>query len=449
MELVHVKTVAPQGLDSHHGTAAVISPIQATAVALTPFARMVVNTVHLVSSVADANLPREVWSLIGANAVIALGYGVVAPVLPELARHFGVSISAATFVITAFAVMRLVAAPPAGMLIQRLGERRIYVAGVLIVALSTAACAFANTYWELLVYRALGGIGSTMFFVSAIGLMIRISPHDARGRVAGMFSGAFLVGSVAGPVVGSLTAGLGLDAPFIIYGTLLLIAAAVVLISLRNSPLGDPGESDELTVTVRVALRHRAYRAALLSNFATGWSLFGLRFALVPLFVAEVLTHSPSAAGLSLTAFAIGNVSVVMYSGRLSDRVGRRPLLITGLVLASVTTAILGIGHSLPVFLVEAVVAGAASGIYNSPQQAAVADIIGKARGGTAIATFQMMSDFGSIVGSFGVGLLAQKFSFEWAFAVSGAMLLLAALGWFLAPETRDQPAVEPAAAGH
>ena len=394
-------------------------------------------------STSRVELPREVWALIGANVVIALGYGVVAPVLPQLARHFGVSISAATFVITAFAVMRLLAAPPAGLLIQRLGERRIYVAGVLIVALSTAACAFADTYWQLLMYRALGGIGSTMFFVSALGLMIRISPNDARGRVAGMFSGAFLVGSVAGPVVGSLTAGLGLDAPFVIYGGLLLVAAAVVLISLRNSPLAAPASTDELSVTVRVALRHPAYRAALLSNFATGWSLFGLRFALVPLFVAEVLDHHPGVAGLALTAFAIGNVSVVMYSGRLSDRIGRRPLLIVGLVLAALTTAILGLGHSLPLFLTEAVLAGAASGIYNSPQQAAVADIIGKARGGPAIATFQMMSDFGSIVGSFGVGVLAQRLSYGWAFAISGLILLVAAIGWIFAPETRDAAPVE------
>ena len=135
-------------------------------------------------------MPREVWSLITANAVIALGYGVVAPVLPELARHFGVSISAATFVITAFAVMRLCAAPPTGFLVQRLGERQVYVSGVLIVAVSTAACAFAETYWQLLLFRALGGIGSTMFFVSALGLMIRISPADARGRAAGVIFGA-------------------------------------------------------------------------------------------------------------------------------------------------------------------------------------------------------------------------------------------------------------------
>ena len=55
-------------------------------------------------------LPGEVWVLITANVVIALGYGVVAPVLPQYARNFGVSISAATFVITAFSLMRLRAA---------------------------------------------------------------------------------------------------------------------------------------------------------------------------------------------------------------------------------------------------------------------------------------------------------------------------------------------------
>ncbi|MGI9164563.1 MAG: MFS transporter [Mycobacterium sp.] len=394
----------------------------------------------------ETRLPREVWVLIGANAVVALGYGLVAPILPDLARHFGVSISAATFVITAFAVMRLCAAPPAGLLIQRMGERRIYVAGLLIVAVTTVACAFADTYWQLLVFRGLGGIGSTMFFVSALGLMIRISPHDARGRVSGLFAGAFLVGSVAGPVLGNLTAGLGLRAPFLMYGVLLLVAAAVVLFGLRKSSLADPLDEDSITVTVGVAWRHRAYRSALLSNFATGWSMFGLRFALVPLFVEEVLDRQPRhVAGLALAAFAIGNVSMVMYSGRLSDRIGRKPLLIGGLVFSAASTLALGFSTSLPMFFAEAVIAGAASGVYASPQQAAVADIIGKARGGTAIAMFQMMSDFGSIVGSLGVGMLAEQLSYQWAFALSAAILLIAAVGWIFAPETRDAlPAREP-----
>ena len=390
------------------------------------------------------SLPSEVWLLVSANAVVALGYGVVAPVLPQYARHFGVSISAATFVITAFAVMRLVGAPPAGLLVQRLGERRIYITGLLIVALSTGACAFAQTYWQLLLFRSLGGLGSAMFTVSSLGLMIRISPPDARGRVAGLFSSAFLVGSVGGPVLGSLTAGLGLSAPFLIYGTALLVAAAVVFFSLRHSPIGAPEVSTEPAVSVRTVLRHPAYRAALFSNFATGWSAFGLRVALVPLFVVDVLGRGAGMAGLALATFAIGNVSAVIPSGYLSDRVGRRLLLIVGLGVSAVATVLVGFTTSLPVFLAAAYVTGAATGMFISPQQAAVADIVGsKARGGTAVATFQMMSDFGAILGSLAVGYIAQHLSFSMAFVISGVMLLAAAVGWVFAPETRPALSTE------
>ncbi|MDT5015231.1 MAG: hypothetical protein QOD39_1391 [Mycobacterium sp.] len=390
-------------------------------------------------------LPREVWLLVAANVVVAFGYGVVAPVLPQYARHFGVSISAATFIITAFAMMRLVSAPPAGLLVQRLGERRVYISGLVVVALSTAACAFAATYWQLLLFRSLGGLGSAMFSVSSLGLMIRISPPNARGRVAGLFSTGFLVGSVGGPVLGSVTVGLGLTAPFVIYGVALLIAAAVVFFSLRNSAVAAPDDGDEAAVSVREVLRHPAYRAALFSNFATGWAAFGLRIALVPLFVVEALGRGTGFAGLALATFAIGNVSVVIPSGYLSDRIGRRKLLILGLTVSAAATVLVGFTSSVPIFLAAAYVTGAATGIFIAPQQAAVADIVGnKARGGTAVATFQMMVDLGSIIGSMVVGQVAQRASFSAAFAVSGGILLLAAVGWIFAPETRGRPPAEP-----
>jgi MFS family permease len=96
-------------------------------------------------------------------------------------------------------------------------------------------------------------------------------------------------------------------------------------------------------------------------------------------------------------------------------------------------------------FLLGAVVAGAAAGIFTSPQQAAVADIVGnKSRGGTAVATYQMMADFGAIVGSLAVGEIAEHFSFGWAFVVSGVILLVAAVGWVFAPETRRRPDAAP-----
>jgi MFS transporter, ACDE family, multidrug resistance protein len=396
---------------------------------------------------AKAKLPGEVWVLVSANAVIAIGYGVVAPVLPQYARNFGVSISAATFVITAFAVMRLVGAAPAGLLVQKLGERRVYISGLLIVALSTAACAFAQTYWQLLVFRSLGGLGSAMFTVSSFGLMIRISPPDARGRVAGLFTSAFLVGSVSGPVLGALTAGLGLAMPFVIYGVALLIAAAVIFISLRHSSLATPDLSTEVAISVRTALRNAAYRAALFSNFATGWAAFGLRISLVPLFIVEVLDRGPGWAGLALATFAIGNVAVVIPSGFLSDRVGRRVPLLIGLPVSAVATVAVGFTISLPLFLIAAFVTGAATGIFISPQQAAVADIVGTARGGTAVATFQMMSDFGAIIGSLAVGQIAEHYSYGSAFAVSGVILLVAAVMWVFAPETRPKAETEHTAA--
>ena len=396
------------------------------------------------SAASRPGLPAEIWVLIAANAVIALGYGVVAPVLPQYARHFGVSISAATFVITAFALTRLVAAPGAGLLVQRVGERRIYLSGLLIVALSTGSCAFVQTYWQLLVFRSVGGFGSAMFTVSSLGLMIRIAPPDSRGRVAGMFSSAFLIGSVGGPVLGALTVGLGLAAPFLIYGVALLVAVVVVFVRLRRSELAAAAADLHQPVTVQAVLRNRAYRSALFSNFAMGWSVFGLRIALVPLFVAEVLHRSPRIAGLALATFAVGNISAVIPSGHLSDRLGRRSLLIIGLTASGVATVLVGLASSLTLFLAGAFVAGAASGIFTAPLQAAVADIIGnKVRGGTALAVYQMMADVGAIFGSLAVGAIAQYLSFATAFVVSGLILLVAALGWLRAPETRVGPSSE------
>ncbi len=153
-------------------------------------------------------------------------------------------------------------------------------------------------------------------------------------------------------------------------------------------------------------------------------------------------------AGLALATFAVGNVSAVIPSGFLSDRIGRRVLLICGLTVSALATALVGFSSSWPVFLAAAFVAGAATGMFISPQQAAVADIIGsKARGGTAVATFQMMADFGAIGGSLAVGAIAEYFSYSSAFVISGVILLVAAVGWMFAPETRRRPGDEPTAA--
>ncbi|MFP1154894.1 MFS transporter [Mycobacterium sherrisii] len=374
--------------------------------------------------------------------MIALGYGVISPALPTFARTFGVSIKAVTFLVTVFSLSRLCFAPVSGLLAQRLGERRIYIGGLLIVAISTAACAFSQAYWQLLVFRVCSGIGSTMFYVSALGLMIHISPPDARGRIAGLFTTSFMVGAVGGPAVGGLAAGWGLTAPFVVYGLAMLGVAVVLFYSLRNSALAAPPPPTRSTVTMGEALRVRAYRSALLSNFATGWSAFGLRVALVPLFISDVMGRGVGVIGVVLAAFAGGNALAVVPSGYLSDRMGRRTLLIVGLVTSGLATGWLGFVSALPTFLIAAAVVGAMTGIFMSPLQAAVADILGsQARAGLPVATVQMMSDLGAIVGSLVVGWAAEQWSYTWGFTISGLVLLIAAVGWVAAPETKAMPA--------
>ncbi|MEU4836781.1 MFS transporter [Nocardia testacea] len=391
-------------------------------------------------------LPSEIWVLIGAAFCIAMGFGLVSPVLPQFALSFGVGVAAASAIVSAFAAMRLLFAPVSGRLVQLLGERRIYLVGLLIVALSTGASAFAQTYWQLMVLRSLGGVGSTMFTVSSMALVIRLSPPTERGRVTGLWSTCFLIGGLSGPLIGGALAGFGLRAPFLIYAVALLLAVAVVYFNLRDSHLAESGTGREVaTVSFRQGLARPEYRAALFSNFASGAAVFGVRMALVPLLVVEVLGQTPGMAGVALTVFAAGNATVLFFSGRLSDRYGRRPLLISGALVCAVGTTGLGLAPDLTWLLVTSFVAGIGSGLLTPAQQAAVGDIIGnRARGGTMLAGFQMSQDLGTVLGPIVVGAIAQRLSYGAGLAVTGSLLAVAALVWLIVPEPMDRAPAAP-----
>lgn len=387
-------------------------------------------------------LPSEVWVLVAANFVIAAGYGLVAPALPTFARSFDVSVTAASIVVSAFAVARLVFAPASGRLVTSLGERRVYLTGITIVAISTGACAFAGSYWQLLLFRSLGGFGSTMFTVSAIALLIRLTPAPMRGRASGLWGTGFLMGSVAGPLLGGGLLTISLRAPFLVYALLLLVAVLIVWWFLRRSTLAAKAEADTSTFTVREALRHRSYVAALGSSFANGWAVFGVRVSLVPLFVEEVLRRDGAFAGTALAVFAVGNVLMLLVSGRMADSWGRKPTVMLGLVVSAGGTIWVGFTADVPTFLIATVVAGLGAGLLAPPLQATVADVIGsRGRGGPVLATFQMTADIGAVLGPVVAGLLADGLSYTAAFAVTGSLAALAAFGWIPAPETLPKKA--------
>ena len=383
-------------------------------------------------------IPREIWVLIASAFVIALGFGLITPVLPQFAQSFGVGATASSIVVSAFAFFRLVFAPGGGRLIARLGERPVYLMGLVIVAISTGATAFAQTYWQLLLFRGVGGIGSVMFTVSAVALMVRLSPPTIRARVSSAYASAFLIGGIGGPVVGGLLGNLGLRVPFIVYAITLLIAASVVAVFLGGKSLRPDEAAAALpAMTFREGWGDSAYRAAVASGFANGWANFGVRNAILPLFAAVVIGKQPWVAGMALAVFAAGNAVGLTVSGRLSDRIGRKPFIVSGLVVSGLATAVTGFSTNLPTLVVLSVVAGLGSGALNPAQQASLADIVGRERnGGPALAAFQMSADTGAIIGPIVAGLLVDIGSYSLAFGVTGAITLLAAIPWLRARET-------------
>ncbi|GHJ58273.1 MFS transporter [Nocardioides sp. OK12] len=384
--------------------------------------------------------------LIGAAFVIAIGFGLIAPVLPAYARTFDVGVAAASVVVSAFAFFRLVFAPAGGALVSRLGERPVYLTGLLVVAASSLATAFAQSYWQLLVFRGLGGLGSTMFTVSAMALLVRLAPPSIRGRVSSAYASAFLVGGMLGPVLGGLLASLGLRVPFVVYAGALVVAVVVVgtrLSGARLRPAADQPQRPPMPV--REAMAHPAYRAALASGFANGWCNFGVRVAVLPQFAITVYDR-PWVAGAALGVAAVGTALSLQVAGRVADSLGRRPLVIFGLAVTALGFGLLGLADDLVVLLVLSAVSGLGAGLVNPGQQAAVADVVGNERGGgKVLAAFQMAQDSGAIVGPILVGVIADQAGFGWALATTALVSLVALLPWLGAPETLPEPADEPA----
>ena len=392
----------------------------------------------------DDTLPAEIRVLLVAAFLIAVGFGLVSPVLPAYARSFDVGVAAASVVVSAFAFFRLVFAPVGGALIQRLGERPVYLTGLLVVAASSLATAFAQSYVQLLVLRGLGGIGSTMFTVSAMALLVRLAPPKMRGRVSGAYASAFLIGGMIGPVLGGALAGFGLRTPFVVYAVALVGAAALVAVRLGGTRLRPADAAGPLAppMLVKEALSHPAYVAALGSGFANGWCNFGVRVAVLPQLAVAV--HDDTwVAGVALALAAAGTAATLQVSGRLADSVGRRPLVVVGLLVTALSLGPLGLSTSLTVLLVLSALSGIGAGLVNPGQQATVADIVGSGRsGGTVLSTFQMSQDAGAILGPVLVGLVADAAGFGWAFATTALVSLLAIPLWLAAPDTRPVTAV-------
>ncbi|MGV0419816.1 MFS transporter [Corynebacterium simulans] len=389
---------------------------------------------------AVPKIPREIWIMVSAAFIIALGYGIIAPLLPQFVVSFDVSMAAAGMVVSIFSASRLIFAPGAGNLVDKFGSRWVYLTGLFTVAITTALVAVAQEYWHIVLFRALAGIGSTMFTVSAMGLIVKLSPPTIRGKCSATYATAFLLGNIIGPLLGASLAFMGFRWPFVLYGAGVAFAAVVVWVLMPSLSRDGSAGAALPPMKLSEAWHDTAYRAVLTSNFAQGWINMGVRVSVLPLFAAAVFHNGAAASGFALAVFAAGNAAVLQFSGRWADIYGRRPMILIGLVGTGVFVGLMGLADTIPTLLIVSAFAGAASGLINPAQTAAIGDVVGNKRsGGQVLSTFQMAGDFGQILGPIVVGGLADYFGFAKAFAVCAGVAAMGLVAWLCGRETLQE----------
>ena len=384
-------------------------------------------------------LPREVSVLTTISFLVAIGFGLIIPAIPIFARTFGVTNTLIGLIISSFAIMRFLSGLFSGKLVDRFGERLVLGTGLLMVSVFTLLAGLAQTYGQLLFFRTAGGLGSSMFSVSAGALLLRVVGDDQRGRAQSLYNGGFIAGGVAGPAFGGALLAISPRAPFFIYTALLIVAGTVSLIFLHEKRLGSASKSvlsDGPALTIREALKIRPYLYSLFLAFLGSWIFFGMRSSILPLYAIDDLGVSTAVVGLSFTLALIAQGAVMVRAGKYSDKNGRRPVILVGFAITLVSLILLTLSTNVTFYLISMLVLGLGAGFATSAG-AIVGDVI-KGKSGKVYAFWQMAGDAGMMVGPLLLGVVADLFTYRTAVLVSALVFSLAIVIAIRIPETNS-----------
>jgi len=386
-----------------------------------------------------AQLPREVSILSAVSFFVAVGFGLIIPAIPIFASSFGVNKTAIGLIISSFAIMRFSSGLISGKLVDRFGERAVLGFGLFMVSFFTLLTALSQSYGQLLTFRSLGGLGSSMFSVSAGSLLMRSVSDDVRARAQSLYNGGFLLGGITGPAFGGVLSAISLRAPFFVYSTTLAIAGTIALVFLSEKRLGKKVDAPTTQIgqtTLSQAFKLRPYQVALMLAFINNWILFGLRSSILPLFVTEKLNSTAAIAGLGLTIGALVQGVFMLRAGKYSDSKGRKAAFLFGSAFVLFGILMLAFTTNTALYFISMALFGLGGAYVGTAPGSVVGDII-KGRGGQVIAAWQMAGDAGMIFGPVIVGLLTDIFSYQVAFLVSAGIWIIAMLLATILPETR------------
>ncbi|WP_077622856.1 MFS transporter [Sediminibacillus massiliensis] len=172
------------------------------------------------------NYNRARWITILATFLAFMGIGIVDPILPVIAEHIGATHWQVEMLFTAYILTMSIMMIPAGIFASRFGDKRMMTFGLVAVTIFAFLCAVSNSIPQLSLFRAGWGFGNSMFFATAMTLLIALS-NDSKQAI-GYYEAAIGLGMAGGPLVGGLLGGISWRYPF--FATSVLILAAFLLV---------------------------------------------------------------------------------------------------------------------------------------------------------------------------------------------------------------------------
>jgi MFS family permease len=277
-----------------------------------------------------------------------------------------------------------------------------------------------------------------MFSVAAGSILLRAVDDDHRARVQSLYNGSFLIGMMAGPVVGGALSAFSLRAPLLIYGVLLIGASSAGAILLRESTLAakPSAQQERETITIKAALAIFPYRIALVISFCTSWVLFGMSRSVLPLFLVEDIKMSPSFMGLGFTITTVIQGAFLLKAGSLSDLKGRKFAALIGTSSVALFCLALAFTNHPWMFFAASVIVGFGGAFLSTTASSIVGDVL-EGKGGQVIGLFQMSGDAGAMVAPLVLGAISDHYGFRPAFLICAALMAYAVFLSNELPETR------------
>jgi len=387
------------------------------------------------ASEARARLVR----LCGAGFVAYCSYSICrAPLLPLFAHELGAGPSLVGFVMGASTLTGVFVKLPAGALSDLFGRRRLLLAGALVFASLPFTYLGVSTLAVLVLLRFVHGSATAIFGPVASASLSDVAPPSRRGAWLSTYSTAQGTGQAIGPVLAGYFIAAGrFDLAFLVSG-LIGLAVPLIVAGWRDVPRSSSNRPS-LSEFKRGVGEVASDRLVLITSgaHAAQFVLNGMLNAFLPLYGRDVLSLSGSELGWLFGLQTVTTLAVRPGIGLLSDRLGRRWVIVAGLTICSLAVFSLSLAPNLATVIAVIVAYAAGVAITTAATSAYITDITRRARYGAAHGVFGTIYDVGDAFGPIAAGALVATLGYARMFQVMAAIAVMMALVFGVATRAR------------